>query len=246
MTGEEKGGLPGEDVPGREAEEEFFCLQNRERLSTYLHTLDSPGDPFLEELRRTAAAEGVPVIRREMESFLRVLLAVKKPSRVLEAGTAVGYSALLMAKAGSDFGMTLTTIEKDSVRAEKARANIAAAGESGRITLIEGDAADVLHRLAEDGERFGFIFMDAAKGQYIHFLPDVLTLLEEGGILLSDNVLQDMTILDSHYALERRERTIHRRMREYLRVLKAAPGLLTSVIPIGDGAALTVKEEHHA
>ena len=92
-------------------------------------------------------------------------------------------------------------------------------------------------------EPFDFIFMDAAKGQYIHFLPDILRLLEEGGLLVSDNVLQDGDIVESHFAVERRNRTIYKRMREYLRALKNHPLLETSILPLGDGVALSVKRQ---
>lgn len=208
-----------------------------ERLSQYLHSLDRDGDPDLERLRERAEDAGVPVIRREMESFLRVLLTLKKPERILEIGTAIGYSALFFASETPE-ETTVTTIENFRPRIEAARENFQSSPYAGRILLIEGDAAAVLKGLTEI---FDFIFLDAAKGQYIRFLPDLLSLLREGGVLVSDNVLQGGTILESRYALKRRERTIHRRMRDYLFALTHTEGLVTSIVPVGDGAAVTVK-----
>ena len=121
-----------------------------------------------------------------------------------------------------------------------ARRHFEWAGLSDRITLLEGDAGEILKKL--DGP-FEFIFMDAAKGQYIHWLPMILRLLSDGGILFSDNVLQDGDVVQSRYAVERRDRTIHARMREYLYTLKHMEELETSIIPIGDGAAISVKIE---
>ena len=117
--------------------------------------------------------------------------------------------------------------------------NFRRAGREEQITLLEGDAADILKGLTGS---YDFIFMDAAKGQYIHFLPDVFRLLAPGGILLSDNVLQDGDIIESRFAVERRDRTIHSRMREYLYTLTHHPDLTTSVLPLGDGVTLSVKQ----
>ena len=132
----------------------------------------------------------------------------------------------------------MVTIEHDAGRAERARENFRRAGRSGQIRLLEGDAGILLPELS--GE-FDLIFMDAAKGQYIHWLPDILRLLAPGGVLLSDNVLQEGDLIESRYLVERRNRTIYKRMREYLYTLTHDPALSTSVLPLGDGAALTVK-----
>ena len=137
-------------------------------------------------------------------------------------------------------GGHITTIENYEKRIPIARENFRRAGKEDKITLIEGDATEVL---AEMEGTFDFIFMDAAKGQYIHWLPMILRLLSDGGILFSDNVLQDGDVVQSRYAVERRDRTIHARMREYLYTLKHMEELETSIIPIGDGAAISVKIE---
>lgn len=213
----------------------------QERMSVYINSLDTGNGAFLDALERDALEHEVPIIRQDMQSFLKVLLAVQKPKRILEVGTAVGFSALLMA-ANTDEDCTITTIEKYEKRIPQARKNFADGGMENRITLLEGDAIEVMQSL--DGP-YDMIFMDAAKGQYIHFLPEALRLLRKDGILISDNVLQDGDIIESHYAVERRNRTIYKRMREYLYVLKHTEGLLTSIIPTGDGAAITVKQQEN-
>lgn len=210
----------------------------QERMSVYLNSLDTGNGAFLDALEQRALAEKVPIIRQDMQSFLKVLLALHRPKRILEVGTAVGFSALLMAE-NTDEDCTITTIENYEKRILQAKENFTKAGSGSRIRLLEGDA---LERMQELDGPYDLIFMDAAKGQYIHFLPDALRLLRKGGVLISDNVLQDGEIIESHYAVERRNRTIYKRMREYLYVLKHTEGLLTSIVPVGDGAAVTVKE----
>ena len=210
-----------------------------ERMVTYINSLDMGNTPLLNEIEREAKADLVPVIRREMQSFLKVLLAIHRPLRVLEVGTAVGFSALLFCEYGPE-NMQVTTIEKYEKRIPIARENFRRAGRENQITLLEGDAADILKELQEP---YDLIFMDAAKGQYIHFLDDVLRLMKPGSILISDNVLQGGDIIESHYAVERRNRTIYKRMREYLYELKHNDNLLTSVIPLGDGVTVSVRKE---
>lgn len=208
-----------------------------ERTATYINSLDQGHTPFLEELEARAKADRVPVIRRETQSFLKTLLAMNRPSRILEVGTAVGFSALLMAQYGPE-DCRITTIENYEKRISAARENFRRAGMEGRITLLEGDADRILKTL--EGP-YDLIFMDAAKGQYIYFLPELLRLLPVGGVLVSDNVLQDGDIVESHFAVERRNRTIYKRMRAYLRELKRNPVLSTSVLPLGDGVTVSVK-----
>ena len=210
-----------------------------ERIVTFINSMETENSEILEVIEREALDTRVPIIRKEMQSFLKVLLSLQKPMRVLEVGTAVGFSALLMSEYLPDGG-TITTIENYDKRIPIARENFERAGKEKQITLLEGDAQDVLKTLEEP---FDFIFMDAAKGQYIHFLPDVLRLLKTGGLLVSDNVMQDGTIIESRYGVERRDRTIHSRMREYLYTLKHHEALITSIVPLGDGVALSVKKE---
>lgn len=228
------GALPPDFV---ELPDSSTCTTLRERLSAYLHSLDQENAPVLERLRERAVNSNVPVIRREMESFLRVLLRMKNPGRILEIGTGIGYSTLFLASETAEEA-GITSIENYPARILAARENLMESPYAGKIRLLEGDAALILPDLPG---HFDFIFLDAAKGQYIRYLPELMRLLEEGGILVSDNVLQDGTILESRFALKRRERTIHRRMREYLFALTHTEGLVTSIVPIGDGAAVTVK-----
>ena len=210
-----------------------------ESFVTYINSLNTGNTPFLEELEKNAKADYVPIIRREMQSLLKLLLAMKRPVRILEVGTAVGFSALLMAEY-NPANCEITTIENYEKRIPIARDNFVKAGKDQMIKLLEGDAAEVLKTLHGP---YDFIFMDAAKGQYIHFFDDILRLLAEGGILVSDNVLQDGDIIESHYAVTRRNRTIHKRMREYLYELTHNENLTTAVLPVGDGVTVSVKKK---
>ena len=209
-----------------------------ERMQTYINSLDMGNTPFLQELETKALADRVPIIRRDMQSFMRMLLALKQPKRILEVGTAVGFSTLLMCEYGPE-DMEIVTIENYEKRIPIAKQNFVRAGKEKQITLLEGDAADILKELREP---FDFIFMDAAKGQYIHFMPEILRLLKPEGILVSDNVLQDGDIIESHFIVTRRNRTIYKRMREYLYELTHSDELVTSVLPIGDGITVSVKK----
>ena len=208
-----------------------------DRITAYIQSLDAGNGPLLDSIEEEALADCVPIIRRETSAFLKTLIALKRPQSILEVGTAVGYSALLMSRVMPE-NCRITTIEKYEKRIPIAKRNFERAGKEPCITLLEGDAEEILGTLSGP---YDFIFMDAAKGQYIHFLPDVMRLLKVGGILISDNVLQDGDIIESHYAVERRNRTIYKRMREYLYELKHDEHLMTSIVPIGDGATLSVK-----
>ena len=212
-------------------------MMDQDRITQYIHSLDQGHGAFCDQIAKTARTGRVPIIRKETANFLQAMVAAKQPKRILEVGTAVGYSALLMAQVMPE-GTDIITIEKYEPRIPVARRHFEEAGLSDRITLLEGDAGEILKEL--DGS-FDFIFMDAAKGQYINWLPDILRLLRDGGLLMSDNVLQDGTIMESRYAVERRDRTIHERMREYLYTLKHMDEFETSILPVGDGVALSVK-----
>lgn len=208
-----------------------------ERLVTYINSLDKGNTAVLDQIEREALESYVPIIRKDMQSFLKLLLTVQKPMRVLEVGTAVGFSAILMAEYAPE-GCKIVTIENYDKRIPIAKKNFERAGKSDQITLLEGDATEVLKTLEEP---FDMIFMDAAKGQYINFMSDVLRLLKKDGVLVSDNVLQDGDIIESHFIVERRNRTIYKRMREYLYELTHRDDLVTSVLPVGDGITVSVK-----
>lgn len=208
-----------------------------ERFITYINSLDKGNTEFLNQLEQQALQDHVPIIRREMQSLLKVLIAIKQPKRILEVGTAVGFSSILMGEYGRKDSQIIT-IENYEKRIPIARENIKKAGMEEKIHLIEGDALEVMKELEPS---FDFIFMDAAKGQYINFFPECLRLLGDGGVLVSDNVLQDGDIIESRYAVCRRNRTIHSRMREYLYTLKNHPQLSTAILPLGDGVTISTK-----
>lgn len=210
-----------------------------ERMVTYIRSLERPENPVIEAIEQEALENFVPIIRKETQSFLKVMMLMNRPAKVLEVGTAVGFSAILMSEYLPE-GSRITTIENYEKRIPIARNNFKRAGKEEQITLIEGDALEVMKTL--EGP-YDFIFMDAAKGQYIHYMPEAARLLADGGILMSDNVLQDGDIIESRFAVERRNRTIHSRMRDYLYELKHSNVLETSIIPLGDGVALSIKKK---
>lgn len=208
-----------------------------ERMITFIDSFDKGNPEYLNEIERFAKETDVPIIRNSMQAFLRFWLTMQKPMKILEVGTAIGFSALLMSEYAPE-GCEITTIEKYEPRIPIAKANFEAAGKQDVITLLEGDAAEILKELSGT---YDLIFMDAAKGQYIHFMPDILRLLKKGGILISDNVLQDGDVLESRFAVTRRNRTIHSRMREYLYELTHHEQLETTILPVGDGITVSVK-----
>lgn len=209
-----------------------------EQITAYINTLNTLEAREVEELRKEATKNLVPIIKPETKELLKVLVTIKKPMRILEVGTAVGYSAIVMHTYQPEGGQ-LITIEKFPSRIKEAKENFKKHHMEEEISLLEGDAIEILKTL--EGS-FDMIFMDAAKGQYIHFLQDVLRLLAKDGLLISDNVLQDGDVAKSKYSIIRRNRTIHKRMRDYLYTLKHHEQLLTSIVPIGDGVAISVKQ----
>ena len=217
-----------------------------ERMEVFIEAMTPPGPVHLRDLELEALAAGVPIIRPQTQNLLRFFLTMKRPSRILEIGTAVGFSALFM-QHYAPAECRIITIEKDRVRAQKARENFARYGrisaEGGQtgITLMEGDAIEVLGGIREDAS-FDLVFMDAAKGQYIRFLPDAVRLLGSGGLLITDNILQEGEVLSSRFAVTRRNRTIHARMRTYIRALMEEERLETLLLPTGDGAAVSLKK----
>ena len=210
-----------------------------ERMSAFIDSLDSGNPAWLNEIEKFALETQVPIIRRSMQSLLKFLLKFTKPKSILEVGTAIGFSALLMSEyAPGD--CHITTIEKYEKRIPIAKENIKKAGKENVITLLEGDALEIMPTLKDDS--FDFVFMDAAKAQYINFLPHVLRLMKTGGVLITDNVLQEGDLIESKYVVRRRDRTIHKRMREYMYEVKNNEQLETSIVPIGDGITISVKK----
>lgn len=217
---------------------EVVVLVIDERLSTYIDSISWSIPEYLKEVEKAALADGVPIIRRPMQSLMSFLLTLKKPKAILEIGTAVGFSSMLMSEYVPDDAI-IDTIEKVPLRIKCAKENFEKYHKTDRISLIEGDAVDVLKKLADDGRKYDFIFMDAAKGQYLNFLQPVIDMLTDDGLLVTDNVLQDGDIIQSRYAITKRDRTIHGRMREYLYFLTHSDRFKTVVLPVGDGAALS-------
>lgn len=209
-----------------------------ERMTAYINSLE-PGYPdYLERIEREARKTLIPVIRKETQSFLRTALSIGRPRSILEVGTAVGFSALFMCEYGPP-DCRVTTIENYPPRIAAARENFRKYRREEQICLLEGDAGELLPRLTQVYE---WIFVDAAKGQYVRWLPDMMRLLAPGGTLLSDNVLQEGEIAESRFLVERRDRTIHKRMRDYLYALTHHPQLHTCILPLGDGLAMSVKK----
>jgi len=209
-----------------------------ERIASFINLFNSDYDDVITAIRKEAEEQGVPIIRREAGEFIRLLLRMKKPVNILEIGTAVGFSAIFMSRFIAEDGH-ITTIENYQPRIDKAKENIKMAGAEKKITLLEGDANEILPTLSD---RYDLIFMDAAKGQYGSFFKNAIPLLVPEGILLCDNVLQDGDVLESRFAVTRRNRTIHARMREYLYELKHDERLDTAILNIGDGMSLSVKK----
>ena len=214
-------------------------MMDRERVLDFIRSFSvDRGSDSLKAIEAEAVRDRVPVIRRETRELLSIVLQMKKPEKILEVGAAIGFSSVFMGE-NTPSSTKITTIENYPPRIARAKANIAMAGMEERITLLEGDAADWLKKLDDS---YDFIFMDAAKGQYIHFLPDVLRLLPKDGVLISDNVLQDGDIFESRYGIRRRNHTIHSRMREYLFALTHNDTLDTVILETGDGMTISVKK----
>ncbi len=239
-------------------------MVEQERIAAYLFSLEKDMPAFLEELEKQAIKDHVPIIRKSTQAILRFLMASFQPENILEVGTAVGFSGIFMmtyllndkkkySKNNSENDkkkLHLTTIEKVPERIRQAKENFKKAELSEYITLLEGEAEEILQNLLKQKEEkidfipkegYSMIFMDAAKGQYLHFLPTVKQLLKKGGLLVSDNVLQDGTIIESRYSITRRDRTIHERMREYLYQLSHDTDFETVTLPMGDGVTLSYK-----
>lgn len=213
-----------------------------ERITAYINSLCSELPPYLGRLEKEALKEEVPIIRKETQSLLQFLIAMKRPAHILEVGTAVGFSALLMSECMPD-NCDITTIEKVEIRLSKARENLKSNDKASRIRLLEGDALVVLKELTKvEAGYYDFIFMDAAKAQYMNYLPEVLRLMAPGCLLVTDNVLQDGTVAQSRYGITRRDRTIHTRMREYLYTLTHSEELVTTILSVGDGVTLSIKK----
>ena len=213
-----------------------------ERISAYINSLSKELPEELIKLEEEAHDNKVPIIKKETQGLLHFLIKTQKVKKILEVGTAIGFSALFMSKYSSD-DCQITSIERGEKYLIQARKNLADTRYpyKDKISLIEGDAVDVLQDLVDKGESYDFIFLDAAKGQYINFLPNLLKLLDKSCLLVTDNVLQDGTVVNSRYAIRRRDRTIHSRMREYLYTITHMEELESIILPVGDGVSISYK-----
>lgn len=208
-----------------------------ELVRGYLQAIQKEEDELLEDIQKYAVKNHVPIIKNEVIQLLKVLLTLHKPGSILEIGTAIGYSSILMSQYLDAEGK-ITTLERSDEMLIQAEKNIQLAHKKSVITILKGEAEEILPTLTE---QYDFIFMDAAKGQYITFLPYCLKLLKVGGLLVSDNVLQDGTIAKSKWSIPRRQRTIHGRMRAYLWELNHNEKLRTAILPIADGVTMSYK-----
>ncbi len=206
-----------------------------ERIAVFLSSFDRNDPEILRLLRKEAQEEGIPIIRRQTQRILEFMTAALLPEKILEIGTAVGFSSIVMAYAGYR-KVHITTIEKDPERVRKAKENIRRACVEENITVLTGNAEEILPDIEDS---FDLVFLDAAKAQYIRYLEMLLPVMKEGSVLISDNCLQDGDVTESKFMIERRDRTIHKRMREYLLEISRRQGLVTTILPVGDGVALS-------
>ena len=207
-------------------------------VEEYIRTTLKDKEGLLRELEIYAAEHNVPIVHKEVSDLLKVLLKVNKPKQILEIGCAIGYSSILFATTvGSE--VKITTVERNEAMIEKAKENIKRAGFEDNITILEGDAEELLQKV--EGE-FDMIFLDAAKGQYKLFYDMVIDKLKVGGLLISDNILYKGMVAHDDFVV-RRKKTIVKRMRNYLDYICNCDYLSTSLIPIGDGVALSYKEK---
>lgn len=209
-----------------------------ERISSFVKSYINDDEGLLGQIYSEAIRDKVPVMRPETREFLKTQLIMKKPMQLLEIGTAVGYSSIYMSQYLDDDGR-ITTIELDEKRVQIARRNIETMGLSSVISVLQGDAYEVLKTLPD--KTYDFAFVDAAKGQYINYYPDVMRVVKAGGVIISDNILQDGDVLESHFTVDKRNRTIHDRMREYIYTITHDERLDTAILSVGDGMAISVK-----
>ena len=206
------------------------------KVLEYLDIISPVNSKAIEEIRAEAKRNYIPIIKRDTENLLKFVLKMQNPGSILEIGCAVGYSAAVMLE-NSD--ADIVTVEKMPERVEEAKRNIKYADFESRASILEGDAGEILKSMVDKGEKFDFIFMDAAKAQYITWLPMVKKLLKESGMIFSDNCLQEGDLAESSFAIRKRDKTIHKRMREYIYLLLHDETLESWIFSIGDGVLLS-------
>ncbi|TNX29657.1 O-methyltransferase [Enterococcus faecium] len=210
----------------------------KEELLDFMRTQQKKLPGELGKLEEEAHVAEVPVIPHETVVFLKFLLGQIQPERILEIGAAIGFSSSVMATTIGE-NAHVTTIDRFDVMIEKAKKNYERLGLTDKVTLLEGQAADILPELSGP---YDFIFMDSAKSKYIEFLPECLRLLRKGGVLMVDDIFQGGTILLPDEEIPRDKRAIHRKLNEFLRVVMNHPDLTSTILPLGDGVILMTKE----
>jgi len=210
-------------------------------INSFLAGIFEQTDPLLKEMEEYAKKNYIPIIQPESAQLLKVLCLISKPERVLEIGTAIGYSSIILARSMAENGI-LDTIEIDEDMIARAAVYIKRAGLEEKIRILNGDAGEILQCL---GTPYDFIFLDAAKGQYAEFLPYCLRLLKPGGLFITDNVLYRGMVAKEGF-IEHKHRTITVKLKEYLKLLCRNNELVTSIVPAGDGIAICVKREYGA
>ena len=216
-------------------------MSSLERISSFIQSYITDEKGQLAGIYDDAVQRGVPVIRKETKELLKTQLLALRPRKILEIGTAVGYSALVMLDCLKDENVAITTLEIDEDRIREALHNIRQAQKEKQIKVIQGDAMETLKTL-EDSV-YDFVFVDAAKAQYINYYPEIMRVVKKGGMIISDNLLQEGEILESHFSVDKRNRTIHDRMREYIYTITHDERLVTSVLSVGDGVAISIVED---
>jgi predicted O-methyltransferase YrrM len=206
-------------------------------VERYLHGLNRLEDPLLAEIAREGAARELPLVDAEVGALLRVLVASTDASRVLEIGTAIGYSGIWLAGALPPGGRLLT-MEVDPDRARDARAYFARAGLADRASVIVGDAQRMLAKVAGP---FDLIFQDGDKALYVPLLDRLVELLRPGGLLVSDNVLWNGEVIPGYVSPPERDAASTRAIADYNERLTAHPRLMTAIVPLRDGVAVSVR-----
>ncbi len=212
-----------------------------ENLTGYIRSFEPDLPNYLYEMEREGLENLVPIIKKESQSVLRFVLKAYRPKKLLEIGTAIGFSASLMLDILEGDAEVLT-IEKSTDRVADAERNLKKSPYRDSVTLVEGDAAEILGRLVSDKPEYDFVFMDAAKAQYSEYLKHIDKLLKPGGVLLTDNILQEGSVYCSKFSVIRRDRTIHQRMRQFLDHMMRTDEYSSCIIPIGDGMLMSIKK----
>lgn len=209
-----------------------------EYMEQYIRSLIKDHEGVLKELEDYGHNNSVPIIQKEVAKFLEFMIRIKKPLKILELGTAIGYSAILM-NLSSEGKSFITTVERDHRMIELAQNNIEKYGFNDKINIIQGDCLEVLEKL---DDRYDLIFMDAGKGHYNQFFPHCIRLLSEDGMIIADNVLF-RGMVATNELVQRRKITIVKRMRKYLEMVSDNEKFITSIIPMGDGIAITTRRD---